>query len=432
MDTTSSENAPRNMAENINTALFEISGALNTIHDPQKLFAFVHETINRIIPLPNFFIALYEEKKRSLHFPYFEDEYDTAGTVNEDCESSSSLTGEVLKSERAFFLKEHMLAEWARNNRVWGTVPKIWIGVPLMIRGKAKGVVCIQHYTDPNYFSQIHLELLNCIAPLISAALDKKLLSDELERERDIFSFIRSNSKSLIAVFDQEGIYTSANPAHDQLGYSPLDLIGTSLFNILHQDDVPDIQTFIKNNAGDNPSFSRIFKFKDKDEHPRYLEGILKLMQDFDGGLDAMLLVGNIVSLQKTSEGIQTVDDPSPLLKTILIVEDEEAIRTTLAKALNSFGYKTIQAADGKNALDIYKSRYREIDAVLLDVILPKISGAKVFKNIIEINPEAKIIITSGHITPQDKEEMFSKACAFIEKPFRFAGVKNMLEDMLF
>jgi DNA-binding NtrC family response regulator len=55
--------------------------------------------------------------------------------------------------------------------------------------------------------------------------------------------------------------------------------------------------------------------------------------------------------------------------------------------------------------LKIFKNCRKTIDAVLLDIIMPKMSGAKVFKQMFEIDPEVKVIITSGHMTNQDQKK---------------------------
>ena len=66
--------------------------------------------------------------------------------------------------------------------------------------------------------------------------------------------------------------------------------------------------------------------------------------------------------------------------KTLLVVEDEEKLLRTLSDFLDLQGYEVLQALDGQKALDIFYSHMNEIDLILLDIMLPKISGNDVLK----------------------------------------------------
>ena len=117
--------------------------------------------------------------------------------------------------------------------------------------------------------------------------------------------------------------------------------------------------------------------------------------------------------------------------KTILVIEDEDMVRDMAVKALKSFGYNTLEAYDGEIGLGIYKKNYRLIDAVLLDIIMPKMSGTQTFKQMLKINPNVKVIIASGHVTNQDQKKMFAKACAYLDKPYQIMELKHALQSIL-
>jgi len=117
----------------------------------------------------------------------------------------------------------------------------------------------------------------------------------------------------------------------------------------------------------------------------------------------------------------------APEQKTILIIEDEPAIRTMAAKAIHSFGYQTLEAEDGEKGIELFETAHASIDAILLDIILPKMSGIQTFEKILHIDPDASIIITSGHITNQDQKSIFAKARGFLEKPYQIMELKKMI-----
>ena len=112
----------------------------------------------------------------------------------------------------------------------------------------------------------------------------------------------------------------------------------------------------------------------------------------------------------------------------ILVIEDEDMVRDMAVKALKAFGYNTLDACDGEAGLSVFKKNHPSIDAVLLDVIMPKMSGTETFKHMLTIDPKVKVIVASGHVTNQDQKKIFAKACAYLEKPYQIMELKKTLE----
>ena len=105
---------------------------------------------------------------------------------------------------------------------------------------------------------------------------------------------------------------------------------------------------------------------------------------------------------------------------TILLADDEEVMRLVGKGLLEKFGYNVILAENGSKAAEIYKNEKDKIDLVILDMIMPVMSGRDCFFEIKKINPDAKIIIASGFIQSRDLTELQKNGLnAFIHKPFR-------------
>jgi len=105
----------------------------------------------------------------------------------------------------------------------------------------------------------------------------------------------------------------------------------------------------------------------------------------------------------------------------ILIVDDEEIIREIGREILESCGYSVIIARNGREGIDLYSENRDKVKAVLLDMAMPKMSGLEAFVKLKEINPDLKILISSGF--KQDKrvkEVMSLGADAFIQKPYTY------------
>jgi PAS domain S-box-containing protein len=117
---------------------------------------------------------------------------------------------------------------------------------------------------------------------------------------------------------------------------------------------------------------------------------------------------------------------------TVLVVEDEEALVRLLRKLLSQAGYRVLAAMDGQEAIDLYQKHKTEIDVVLLDLGLPKITGLDVIPKLKEQNPRVSIIITTGYLEADLKAELFRtgvKDC--IHKPYFVDDVVKRVGTLL-
>ncbi len=115
----------------------------------------------------------------------------------------------------------------------------------------------------------------------------------------------------------------------------------------------------------------------------------------------------------------KTIQDFAGGTETILLIEDEELLKELLSGLLTSKGYKVITASDGEEGIKTYLRHCKEISLTILDMGLPKLGGEDVLNKIIEINPDAKIIIASGFIDSEKKSTLFKMGVKhFIKKPY--------------
>jgi two-component system cell cycle sensor histidine kinase/response regulator CckA len=114
--------------------------------------------------------------------------------------------------------------------------------------------------------------------------------------------------------------------------------------------------------------------------------------------------------------------------RTVLVVEDERIMLRLLAKFLSRQGYQVLLAADGEQAIDGYCRHKTEIDVVLLDVGLPKVSGVDVLRKMKKENPDVRVVVASGYLDAQMKAEMYRAGVkAFVDKPYL---LPEMLEKL--
>ena len=114
----------------------------------------------------------------------------------------------------------------------------------------------------------------------------------------------------------------------------------------------------------------------------------------------------------------------------ILIVDDEEIIRDSLAEWLTDSGYEALTAPDGLHALDIIKQQ--EIDVMISDLKMPGMDGIELLKKTKQINPDLPIIIMTAYGTVNSAIEVIkSGAYDYLEKPFCPERGEILLKNIL-
>jgi len=114
------------------------------------------------------------------------------------------------------------------------------------------------------------------------------------------------------------------------------------------------------------------------------------------------------------------------------LAEDDDLVRDVTKRILKRAGYKVLIAANGKDALNLYAKKRDKISLVILDLIMPEMRGKECLEKLREIDPDAKILITSGYYTTEIAREITeSGAAGFILKPYDFKQMLTKVREVL-
>ncbi len=106
----------------------------------------------------------------------------------------------------------------------------------------------------------------------------------------------------------------------------------------------------------------------------------------------------------------------------VLVIDDEMMVAELARDILQRFGYTVLLASSGEQAIDLFYRRSNEIVAVVLDVVMPGMDGREVFHRLRAVNPNVKVIISSGYSREQDADDLLKLGAAgFVQKPYRIA-----------
>ncbi|HVO66414.1 MAG TPA: response regulator [Syntrophales bacterium] len=118
--------------------------------------------------------------------------------------------------------------------------------------------------------------------------------------------------------------------------------------------------------------------------------------------------------------------------ETVLLVDDEDIIIDVSRELLETLGYHVHVARSGKEAIEIYRQKGTDIDLVILDMIMPGMGGSETFNTLKSINPDVKVILSSGYSINGKAKEIMDRGCrAFIQKPFEMSDLSDKIRKAL-
>ena len=118
--------------------------------------------------------------------------------------------------------------------------------------------------------------------------------------------------------------------------------------------------------------------------------------------------------------------------ETVLFIDDEDMIIEVAGELFEYLGYKVLIAGSGKEAVEIYEENKERIDIVILDMIMPDMSGGDTYDRLKEINPRVKVLLSSGYGIDGQATEILDRGCnGFIQKPFKMKDLSQKLREIL-
>jgi len=149
-------------------------------------------------------------------------------------------------------------------------------------------------------------------------------------------------------------------------------------------------------------------------------------------GTGSTFLIFFPATTKPVQEAMSTVQDIGNGNGTVLLVDDEEAVLQVGSEMLKRLRYDPFSAKEGTEAVEMYRNNLGKIDLVILDMIMPGMSGSQTFDKIKEIHPDAKVLLSSGYsIEGQAREIINRGCCGFIQKPFTMNDLSAKLQGLL-
>ena len=114
----------------------------------------------------------------------------------------------------------------------------------------------------------------------------------------------------------------------------------------------------------------------------------------------------------------------------ILVVDDEESVRSISAHMLRKLGFDVVLAADGREALEIFRAGPSRFDLVLMDLTMPHLDGRQTFSELRQVREDVRVVLMSGFNEQESVAQFSGKGLVgFLQKPFDFHTIKALLRN---
>jgi len=218
-------------SEKLEKALYQISHAVIDNEDLYDLYSSIHKSLADVLPVENLFIALFDQQKNLLSFPYFVDEFDEP---YETAAPGRGLTEYVLRSGRPLHVNQEVFKSLVETGEVdlYGTDSLDWIGVPLKIGDNTIGVLVVQSYNENIRLGERDLNVLIYVSDQIALAIERTRTHNLLKSREERYRLLFDKAADLIAIVDPSGkVLDINNLFEEETGYRRSDIIGLSIFD---------------------------------------------------------------------------------------------------------------------------------------------------------------------------------------------------------
>jgi CheY-like chemotaxis protein len=433
-------------AETIQGALYRIAEAASSVRDMQEFYATIHSIVGELMYAANFHIALYDEERERINFPYYRDEIDRDvpdpnvwepfGVGNARGTTAYTLrTGVPQRIDGPRFRE---LIDAGEIEEVGVTLQdSVWLGVPLQSQDRMLGVVVVQSYDEEHRLAASDLELLSFVGRHIAAALERTRLIDETRQRNAELSLVNDVQRGLAERLDMQAMYDLVGDRLQEIFDAQVVDIGIvdggegriwfpySLERGVRLIDHPiDIMGFRKIALE-----TRAAGISEVRDDPRYESGafvaILSKPIKLASLISALTMAaGGGPGERSRAAGPEGGLDPGlgerPPLR-ILLTEDNAVNQKLALRLLEKMGYRADVAGNGLEAIQAVERQ--PYDLILMDVQMPEMDGLEATRRIVDRWSESErpwIVAMTAEAMQGDPERCLAAGMDdYITKPIR-------------
>ncbi|PKN97705.1 MAG: hypothetical protein CVU42_14815 [Chloroflexi bacterium HGW-Chloroflexi-4] len=180
-------------SEKLRDSIYRISQATISASNLDDLYSSIHRVVGEIMPVDNFFIALYDASTNLLHFPFFKDQFEE---IAEPIEPGHGLSDYVMRMGRPLLATEDVFKQLISSGEVEliGADSNCWLGVPLIVNDVVIGVMATQSYSKNITFSQKDADFLEFVSNQIAQAIEIKRFEEARRQSESRYRYLFEDS----------------------------------------------------------------------------------------------------------------------------------------------------------------------------------------------------------------------------------------------
>ncbi|WMN06488.1 PAS domain S-box protein [Marivirga arenosa] len=200
-------------AQKAQNLFYEITNLTLKSTDLDGLFRGIHDKLNEAMDAKNFFIAQFKFDQQELYFPYINDEIISGAPRSMIFKYKKGLCEYIYHQKKSVLLKESEIMDLILQGKIhqYGTIPKVFMGVPFQTEKGIPGVIGVQSYNDENAFKNRDLKLLNFISNQVLLSVERKFIEEKISNQAARLQSIFNSSNHIIWSIDKDYLLTSFN-----------------------------------------------------------------------------------------------------------------------------------------------------------------------------------------------------------------------------
>lgn len=288
--------------------LYKIGEAVSSANDIKEFYSIIHDTISQLMNAQNFYIAIYDEEKQTIQYPYFIDKYDTDSHLKEfeAQKFGKGLTEYLIQQKKPLLLTKAEINNLANEKsiEIIGTIAEFWLGIPLFAENyKPLGAMVVQTYSQDVSYSKSDKEILEFVSNHLAIAIEKRKTQQLIYESEQKFRMLADNVPGIIYLCKNDSKYTMLY-LNEQIknitGYSKSLFLTEKLsfVDLYHPDDVQKIFSSVDEAIQAKQQYHFEFRMKNKDGRYVWLEEFGAALNQ-NTNTDEIMLEGVIFDITK-------------------------------------------------------------------------------------------------------------------------------------
>lgn len=298
----------RKKTDQIQSVIQKVSQSLASGMNLEQLYHFIHQSLGELMPVDNFYLALYDPEKNLIEYPYHVDQYDQ---TPDPYPPGKGLTEYVMRTAKPLLASPEKLEELVKSGQVRrvGSASLDWLGVPLIVENQTIGVMAVQTYTEGIRFSQVDLEVLSVVSTQIALVIYRKRIEEKLNASEQTYRTLVNASPDVILVADRRGYIQFASPHLNDVMHLDRDVqvIGTLLKDWVVPEEQEMLLDNLKSVFSGEVLFNTEYTLISKNGQKIAAEINSSPLRDTQGKITGVVTIWRDITQRKQAEKVQSV-----------------------------------------------------------------------------------------------------------------------------